>query len=136
MKNIEKYQYSKSALDAYNRLDFKRVPFDEWLECEDEEPPKPTLLEAAEAVVNIIAGTPTVVTRSLFRELRLAVEREKANPVRNFNKYKTAKEAYNGFKGMCNGIDECKYCRFRDSKSNSMCPIAYLYDEAEKEAQK
>lgn len=136
MKNIEKYKYSKAALDAYNRLDFKREPFDVWLECEDEEPPKPTLLEAAEAVVNIIAGTPTAVTRSLFRELRLAVEREKAKTVRNCDKYKTAKEAYNGFKGMCNGIDECKYCRFRDSKSNSMCPIAYLYDEAEKEAQK
>lgn len=132
MKNIEKYQCSTAALDAYNSLDSKRVPFDIWLECEYEEPP--TLLEAAEAIVNIVSGTPTAVIRSLYGELRSAVEREKRKTVRNFNKYKTAKEAYNGFKGMCNGIDECKYCRFRDSKSSSMCPIAYLYDEAEKEA--
>lgn len=136
MKNIEKYQYSKSALDAYNRLDFKRVPFDEWLECEDEEPPKPTLLEAAEAVVNIIAGTPTVVTRSLFRELRLAVEREKANPVRNFNKYKTAKEALSEYRQMCRET-YCKKCPYEDGGFDyAGCSFNWLYAEAEKDKAK
>ena len=83
MKNIEKYNDSKAALNAYNSFGFKRVPFDVWLECEYEEPPKPTLIEAAEAIVKIVSSTPTSVTRNLFRELRLAVEREKENPVRN-----------------------------------------------------
>lgn len=131
MKNIEKYKYSKAALDAYNRLDFKRVPFDVWLECEDEEPPKPTLLEAAEAVVNIIAGTPTVVTRSLFRELRLAVEREKANPVRNCDKYRTAEEAWTAFKKMCN-VNNCCKCPFEECRNDYVsCRFNWFYAEAE-----
>ena len=28
MKNIEKYNESKAALNAYNKLDLKKVPFD------------------------------------------------------------------------------------------------------------
>ena len=83
MKNIEKYNESKAALNAYNSIISKKVPFDVWLECEYQEPPKPTLLEAAEAIVKIVSSTPTSVTRNLFRQLRLAVEREKAKPVRN-----------------------------------------------------
>ena len=53
MKNIEKYHETKGALEAYNKLDFKKVPFDIWLECEYEEPHVQTLLEAAEAIVKV-----------------------------------------------------------------------------------
>lgn len=133
MKNIEKYKYSKAALDAYNGLDFKRVPFDVWLECEYEEPPKPTLLEAAEYIVNIVSGTPTSVTRSLFRELRLAIEREKEKPVRNFDKYRTAEEALASFRKFCGKV-ACSECRFRDCVPT--CPLAWLYEETEKEEAK
>ena len=31
MKNIEKYTDTKDALDAYNSLNIKKLPFDEWL---------------------------------------------------------------------------------------------------------
>ena len=51
MKNIEKYQNTKDALEAYNSLDSKTVSFDAWLVCEYEEPRVPTLLEAAQEVV-------------------------------------------------------------------------------------
>lgn len=133
MNNIEKYTNTKAALDAYNSLDFKRVPFDVWLECEYEDPNPPTLLEAAEYIVNIVSGTPTSVTRSLFRELRLAIEREKAKPVRNFDRFATAEEALAGFRKFCGKV-ACNECRFRDCVPT--CPLAWLYEEAEKEETK
>ena len=132
MKNIEKYNESKAALNAYNSLVFKRVPFDVWLECEYEEPPKPTLIEAAEAIVKIVSSTPTSVTRNLFRELRLAVEREKAKPVLNFEKYKTNDEAFVAYTKMCDSR-ECKIFHFRYCGNSIKCVLAWLYAEAEKE---
>ena len=135
MKNIEKYHESKDALNAYNSLIFKRVPFDMWLECEYEEPPKPTLLEAAEAIANIVSSTPTSVTRNLFRELRLAVEREKAKPVLNCDKYKTVKEASIAFAKMCEDT-ECEKCCYNNNSTHRAygCRFAWIYSEAGKEA--
>ena len=132
MKNIEKYHESKDARNAYNSIISKKVPFDMWLECEYEEPPKQTLLEAAESIVKIVSSTPTSVTRNLFRELRLAVEREKAKPVRNCDKYKTAKDAFAGFNEMC---DEktCYRCPFSAKRNECMsCRFNWLYAEADK----
>ena len=136
MKNIEKYNESKTALEAYNKLDLKKAPFDVWLELEYEEPPKPTLLKAAEAIVNIVSSTPTSVTRNLFRELRLAVEREKANPVRNFGKYRTAKDAFAGFNKMCEE-KKCSMCPFSAERNECInCGFNWLFAEAEKEVSK
>ena len=140
MKNIEKYTNTKAALEAYNSIisknvpfDVKNVPFDVWLECEYEEPPKQqTLIEAAEAIVNIVPSTPTSVTRNLFRELRLAVEREKAKPVLNFEKYKTNDEAFVAYTKMCDSR-ECKISHFRYCGNSIKCVLAWLYAEAEKE---
>ena len=132
MKNIEKYHESKDALNAYNSIISKKVPFDVWLECEYEEPPKPTLLEAAEAIVKIVSSTPTSVTRNLFRQLRLAVEREKAKPVRNCDKYRTAKEAFIAFEKMCRS-KSCDVCPFSAVKDESCsCRLNWLYAEADK----
>lgn len=132
MKNIEKYHESKAALNAYNSIISKKVPFDAWLGCEYEEPPKPTLLEAAEAIVKIVSSTPTSVTRNLFRELRLAVEREKAKPVRNCGKYKTAKDALAGFTEMCAG-KTCYSCPFSSKRNESTsCVLNWIYAEADK----
>ena len=136
MKNIEKYHESKDALNAYNSIISKKVPFDVWLECEYEEPPKQTLMEATEAIVKIVSITPTSVTRNLFRELRLAVEREKAKPVRNCDKYKTAKDAFAGFNEMC---DEktCYMCPFSAERNECLnCGFNWLFAEAEKEVSK
>ena len=125
MKNIEKYHETKSALEAYNNLDFKKVPFDEWLECEYEEQHVHTLLEAAEAVVKVGYGT-------FVADLRSAVEREKAKPVRNFNKYKTAKDALTGFNEMCNG-KTCGRCPFSaEINECRSCKLNWLFAEAEK----
>ena len=136
MKNIEKYNESKAALNAYNSIISKKVPFDVWLECEYEEPPKPTLLKAAEAIVNIVSSTPTSVTRNLFRELRLAVEREKANPVRNFGKYRTAKDAFAGFNKMCEE-KKCSMCPFSAERNECInCGFNWLFAETEKEVSK
>ena len=136
MKNIEKYNESKAALNAYNSIISKKVPFDVWLDCEYEEPPKPTLLEAAEAIVKIVSSTPTSVTRNLFRQLRLAVEREKAKPVRNCDKYKTAKEAYLAFNKMCDNKSFHR-CPFSAERNECLvCRLNWLYAEAEKEVSK
>ena len=132
MKNIEKYHESKDALNAYNSIISKKVPFDVWLECEYEEPPKPTLLEAAEAIVKIVTSTPTSVKRNLFRELRLAVEREKAKPVRNCDKYRTANDAFAGFNKMCNE-KKCSMCPFSAERNKCLnCSFNWLFAEAEK----
>ena len=132
MKNIEKYNESKAALNAYNSIILKKVPFDVWLDCEYEEPPKPTLLEAAEAIVKTVSYTPTSVTRNLFRELRLAVEREKAKPIRNCDKYRTAKDAFAGFNKMCEE-KKCSMCPFSAERNECInCSFNWLFAEAEK----
>lgn len=139
MNNIEKYTNTKAALDAYNSLDFKRVPFDVWLECEYEEPRAPTLLEAAEAVKNTwySHGPDGSLSRleTTISHLANAIEREKAKPVRNCDKYKTAEEANSAFLIMCNGKD-CMSCQFRRGRSMSSCRFVWLYTEAEKEETK
>ena len=87
MKNIEKYQNTKDALDAYNKLKTKGVPFDKWLEREFEEPREPTLIEAASAVIDEWYYTyNNVISNDLgdkLVELKNAIEREKRKPVRN-----------------------------------------------------
>lgn len=129
MKNIEKYTNTKDALEAYNKLDFKKVPFDEWLESEYEEP---TLLEAAEDAANewFLKG----FNHDKMSKLLDAVIREKKKPVRNFDKYKTAKDANEGFIKFCD-IKECDKCRYGSSRGSG-CRIDWLYDEAENEAEK
>lgn len=97
MKNIEKYPNTKDALETYNSLDFKRVPFDMWLECEFEKPRFPTLLEAAEAVTTAwyADGHDGVLesVRKHVTDLADAIAREKRKPVRNCDRYATAAEA-------------------------------------------
>ena len=53
MKNIEKYNETKCAMDAYNQSKSKNIPFEAWLELEYTEPRMQTLLEAAETVTTI-----------------------------------------------------------------------------------
>lgn len=136
MKNIEKYHETKGALEAYNKLDFKKVPFDIWLECEYEEPCAQTLLEAAEAVIDEWYYTQQNVTLNDLGEkivdLKNAIARKRQNPVRNFDKYETAKEAFDGFREMCfrHNVNECKDCPFRDSHNSALCVFEYLYAEA------
>ena len=143
VKNIEKYPETAAALEAYNGLGFKKVPFNEWLECEYELTHPFTTSEAAQAVVDEWYATGPDVNDDHFNlkiiALENAVEREKAKPVRNFDRYKTAKEAYVGFRKFCDGIYDCEKCRFKDcdgaygSPTSHGCMLAWFYEEAEKE---
>lgn len=128
MKNIEKYTNTKDALEAYNKLDFKKVPFDEWLELEYEER---TLLDAARLVANeyYICGIPTEKSLRILGE---SVDRELKKPVRNFEKYKTNDEAFVAYTKMCDSR-ECKIFHFRYCGNSIKCVLAWLYAEAEKE---
>lgn len=143
MKNIEKYMNTKAALKAYNKLDFKKVPFDEWLELEYEEPREQTLLEAAEAIIEEWYYTQDNVTlndlgekmvdlkKAIDREKK-NIEREKKNPVRNCNKYRTANDAFAGFNKMCEE-KKCSTCHFSAERNECMnCSFNWLFAEAEK----
>ena len=136
MKNIEKYNESKAALNAYNSIISKKVPFDMWLELEYEEPREQTLLEAAEAVIDEWYYTQQNVTLNDLGEkivdLKKAIKREKANPVRNCDKYRTAKEAFIAFEKMCQS-KYCNVCPFSAERNECMnCRLNWLYAEADK----
>ena len=139
MKNIEKYTNTRDALEAYNSLASKPIPFDEWLECEYEEPGVPTLLEAANAVIKTWfekgpKGSLAEVAKRVY-PLSSAIDREKRKPVRNCDKYKTAEEARQALKEFC-GKYKCRDCRFGDRVDVTDCKIIWLYEEAGKEEMK
>ena len=136
MKNIEKYTNTKDALKAYNSLGLNKTPCDAWLECEFEEPRVPTLLEAAKEVVKtwyakLPEGSIDRVRQSIVR-LSTAIEREKRKPVRNCDKYRTAKEAFIAFEKMCQS-KSCDVCPFSTERDESCsCRLNWLYSEADK----
>ena len=138
MKNIEKYTNTKDALEAYNQPKSESVPFDEWLECEYEEPSVPSLLEAAKAVTTLWfekgqKGSLAEISRRVCA-LSSAIDREKRKPVRNCDKYRTAEEAHVAFAEFC-GKNECRICRFGDSTRTAGCVLEWLYEKAGKEAE-
>ena len=142
MKNIEKYKGTKDALEAYNSLDLKRIPFDIWLEYECEEPLEPTLLEAAEAVRKAWrpdngCDTNTSSLDRCLKRLSEAVKREQAKPVRNCDRYKTAYEAFSAYSEACRKEDSCLACPFDEYRNNGVsCGFNFLYTEAGKELTK
>lgn len=137
VKNIEKYPETAAALDAYNSLDFKNVPFNEWLECEYEPAHPSTMLEAAQSVIDDWYATGPDVNDEHFGlkiiALETAIAREEAKPKRNFDRYETPDDAHRGFREMCDGINDCKNCRFRDCDSNRDCEITWLFEETNAE---
>lgn len=130
MKNIEKYAGTKDALEAWNKYHDGggNMPFSEWAEMEVE---LPTLLDAAEAMTKAwfsdgIEGTADVIAEKIC-VLDDVIKREKSNPVRNCDKYKTAEEAYEGFVKFCDKSSCCK-CRF--ARNSSTCALSWLYEKA------
>ena len=117
MKNLEKFPSTKEALDTYNNIVFKTQPFDKWLECEFVEPPKPTLLDAAIAVIaaweNWSYENFSQLEDKIY-DLRSAIQLEKMKPVRNCDKYKTIEESKMAFMEMCNKT-KCRECKFKDA---------------------
>ena len=142
MKNIEKYTNTKDALEAYNTIGYKLIPFDDWLELEYKDSLPPTLLEAASDAVDVLASEvgkglyePDCNFREKMRVLRFAIEREKAKPIRNCDKYKTADEALEAFSEMC-ATRTCADCELerleREQGICSGCRFIWLYAEADK----
>lgn len=118
MKNIEKFPRTNDALEAYNQSKSKNIPFEAWLELEYTEPIMQTLLEAAETVTTIWKSKPpegslTNLWNAIVN-LSEAIEREKKKPVRNFDMYKNADEAYEGSDKFCRK-STCLECRYKDS---------------------
>ena len=140
MKNIEKYHETKCALDAYNQSKSKNMPFEVWLELEYKEPRMQTLLEAAETVVTIWKsklpeGSLTNLWSGIVN-LSEVIEREKAKPVLNCDKYRTAKDAFDGFNKMCEE-KKCSTCPFSAERNECLnCSFNWLFAEAEKEVSK
>ncbi len=133
MKNIDKYPNTANALEAYAaHRKAEGLPFEEWLTREYVAPREPTLLEAAEAVVNdyLSATTPLWKSQEVVKDLADAVERERNKPVRNLDVYKTAEEAYKVFDKSCDCM--CHKCKFAEEKYD--CFALWLYAEAGKEA--
>ena len=139
MRNRDKYQLTNDAIEAWDKYHDcgGDMPFDKWLECEFEDPRESTLLKAAEGLINVweVHGPRHAAIIKKLLDLADAVAREKNKPVRNFDRYKTAKEAYKGFLGVCES-GNCPNCRFRHCETACACAIEYLYSEAKKEVSK
>lgn len=69
---------------------------------------------------------------SIADRIEAAAKREKAKPVRNCDKYKTAKGALAGFNEMCK-VKTCYSCPFSAKRNECInCRLNWLYAEADK----
>lgn len=69
---------------------------------------------------------------SIADRIEAALKREKAKPVRNCDKYKTAKGALAGFNEMCKE-KTCDRCPFSAKRNKcNICKLNWLYAEADK----
>ena len=139
MKNIEKYTNTKDALEAWKQSVEGGVylSFDEWAKREYEAPRVTTLLEAAKALTDswLNGGTIAEANKKILA-LADTIKREKAKPVRNCDKYKTAKDAFAGFNKMCEE-KKCSMCPFSAERNECLnCSFNWLFAEAEKEVSK
>lgn len=74
--------------------------------------------------------------REIADRIEAALKREKANPVRNCGKYKTAKDAFAGFNKMCDG-KTCYRCPFSAERNECMsCVLNWLYAKEDKDVSK
>lgn len=55
--------------------------------------------------------------------------------MKNKDKYKDAKSAYNAFKRMCDAHEGCEGCMFEGKESIVLCPVEWLYEDADPEPQ-
>lgn len=136
MKNIDKYTNTKDAIEAYDEWSEKGsnhcISFYGWCKLDYIEPREPTLLEAAKTFVNCVEMPSVPQERKHWDGLCAAIERESQKPVRNCDKYATAKNAMGAYRAMCKNLD-CKHCRFGSRKGIEDCIVSWLYAAAEKE---
>lgn len=137
MKNIEKYPLTDDAVKAWNEYTEGKGIYsclDDWLKEEYVEPHEPTILEAGEAMLKLSTCGMSNAYKDRLRVLADAVDREKAKPIRNCDKYRTANDADAAFEKMCltRLCKDCEFDKIRETKSRS-CRISWLYAEADKE---
>lgn len=135
MKNIEKYTNTKDALEAWRQSVEGGVymSFDEWAKREYEAPRVTTLLEAAKldaakALTDswLNGGTIAEANKKILA-LADTIKREKAKPVRNCDKYRTAKEAFIAFEKMCQS-KYCNVCPFSAARNECInCSFNWLF---------
>lgn len=138
MKNVEKYKETKDALKAWNKYHDGGgdMPFAGWAE---QEASLPTLLEAAAAVKTTWDSRwqhcSLSIVEKAFSDLSDAIDREKEKPVRNCDRYGTAKEAFYAFEKMCSTNRCCEDCHFDRLRLHCglNCRFLWLYAEAGKE---
>ena len=88
----------------------------------------------AVADANTLNGwRPALCLSMLSDRIEAAYEREKAKPVRNCDKYRTADDAYDGFIEFCRKYT-CGQCRFVNNGTPVGYAIEWLYGYASKEA--
>lgn len=143
MNNAEKYPNTQDALEAWRMYGDcgGNKPFDLWLSLSAEYP-APTLLEAAKKLVEafIDARTMDDILEDIDN-LAKVVNREKAKPLRNCDRYRTGEKAQEAFNSICRTHNVCNECQVRAIRKccgdeNTQCQFLWLYAEAEKEEQK
>lgn len=144
MTNAEKYPNTQGALEAWRMYGDRGgdKPFDLWLSLSADVVPAPTLQEAAERLImDYVNNLSKDVPNESWENLRKAVKREKKKPVKNFDRFATAKEAEAAFGAMCASRKDPYLCsrgcpveairkKYGDNKSK--CDILWLYAEAER----
>ena len=143
MKNLEKFTKTADALKVYGEYVANVVTdtdFQRWLQQEYVAPREPTLLEAAKKAVDAYGLNPDCqLTDECMDSLGAAIEREHQKPLRNCDRYKTAKEAIEAFDKMflSHCWSKCNGCPIGEQKvkaPTSNCMFLWLYAETEKEA--
>lgn len=140
MKNVEKFQRTKDAVKAWDAYHDGGgdMPFTTWAE---QEVVLPTLLKAAEAVKTTWDsqwqyGSLSIVGKTISN-LSDAIDREKAKPVRNVDRFATAEEAFGAFSEICNAHKKCIGCPMEKIKavnaSYAHCMMCWLYANADKD---
>ena len=141
MKNSDKYTDTKSALKAWNKYHDGGgdLPFAEWA---GQKVDPLTLLEAAEALTekwfadgHCWDGKLADIGKKICA-LFDASERERSKPVRNFDRYKTAKSANDEFSRICSEHASCEDCQLFDKtmeKGGANCRFIWLYENADKD---
>lgn len=138
MKNIEKYPNTRDALEAYDAYCDEKisgVPLEVWLKQDYVAPREPTLLDEAEEFVKNVEGHHVGArlgseAYANFVELANAVYRERQKPVRNCDRFATAKEAQEAFNKFCSSIN-CEKCKHDQKPGGSFCWFSWLYAEAD-----
>lgn len=144
MKNKKYFKTTEDAIKWYHDYvenGYTTLPFMEWLEAEHE-PPKVSLLDAAKDMVEYSCSyVAEHVKKEYAQRLADAIRREEAMETRNFNKFRTAREAFDAWQDHCgDGGNRCRKChidkmRRLEENADIDCAFLWLYSFSKEEPQ-